>query len=87
MAIDEGLLESLGEIFLGKKLIGKDDDLVTTLLMEFNEVLAGDELVRVAHIEHLLLELGSSEVFFVEVGGHLAPDFNALHVRQVALLR
>lgn len=53
--------------------------------MQLDQVLARDELVRVANVEvHLLVLLRPAQVFLVEVWRHFTPNFDALDVGEEA---
>ena len=86
LTIDEWLAEFLGEVLLSEQLIREDDDFVSTRLVQVNQILTRDELVWVADVEHLFLVPVTREVLLIELGSHLTPYFNALHICKVTLL-
>lgn len=85
--IDERSFQGLGQLLLCKDGVSEDDDLVTTSLMQLDEVFACNELIRIALVVHLLLVLGACQILLVEVRCHLAPHFDTLDVSQVSLTR
>ena len=85
--IDERSFQGLGQLLLCKDGVSEDDDLVTTSLMQLDEVFTCNELIRIALVVHLLLVLGACQILLVEVRCHLAPHFDTLDVSQVSLTR
>ena len=59
-------------------VVREDNDLVTAILMVFDEVLASLELLRVHAVKKHSLPVILPQVLCIELGWHGTPDLSAL---------
>ena len=59
-------------------IVREDNDLVTTVLMIFDEVLASLELLRVHAVKEHPLSVILSQILCIELSRHRTPDLSAL---------
>lgn len=64
-------------------IIREDNDLVTTVLMVFDEVLASLELLRVHAVKKHPLPVVLPQIFRIELSWHRTPDLSALKEESV----
>ena len=59
-------------------IVRENNDLVTTVLMVFDEILAGLELLRVHAVKKHSLPILLPQILCIELGRHRAPDLGTL---------
>ncbi len=67
-------------------VVTEHDDLVISPLVVLDQELRGSELVRIHHAQEHLLHGAQRQVFPVELGRHLAPNFSTLDSSDEAFL-
>lgn len=80
----EGFSQIFSEPHKCKNVIRKDNDFVTSFFMKLDEILASNELIRIANVELSALTCSSLvvivQILFVELRSHFALHLYALNI-------